>query len=150
VGIDELAAALIGPAEKVELPKPGHWIRQGQKAWSFLKAGEKTEMVSPIEGEVVEINQEVAADPTLVRKDPYGQGWLFSVYAPDEESTFRNLLPVHMVAAWMRDAVERVYNAQPRLAGHAMADGGRPAEDLSTVLPKEVWKELTTDLFLTR
>ena len=54
VGVDEFAAALIGRAEKIELPKPGQWIGKGRKTWSFLPAGEKTEMVSPTEGEVVE------------------------------------------------------------------------------------------------
>src|SRR5947209_8640877 len=47
VGADEFAAALAGAVEKMELPKPGQWVRQGQKAWSFFRNGVKTEMVSP-------------------------------------------------------------------------------------------------------
>ena len=74
VGVDEFAAALIGKAEKIELPKPGQWIRQGQKTWGFYRNGEKTEMVSPTEGEVVEINSEVLRNPSLLRTDPYGKG----------------------------------------------------------------------------
>src|SRR5580658_6430185 len=35
VGADEFAAALLGKIEKIELPKPGQWIRQGQKVLSF-------------------------------------------------------------------------------------------------------------------
>lgn len=45
VGADEFAAALAGRIDQIELPKPGHWIRQGQRAWSFLRGGEKAEMV---------------------------------------------------------------------------------------------------------
>ena len=56
VGADEFAAALPGKIEKIELPKPGHWIRQGQKVISFFRDGEKTEMVSPTEGEVMAVN----------------------------------------------------------------------------------------------
>jgi len=69
VGADEFAAALAGSVDKIELPKPGQWIRQGQKAWTFFRNGEKAEMVSPTEGEVVEVNQELARDPSLVRSD---------------------------------------------------------------------------------
>src|ERR1035437_2691613 len=47
VGADEFAAALMGKIEKIELPKPGQWIRQGQKVISFFRDGQKTEMVSP-------------------------------------------------------------------------------------------------------
>ena len=61
VGMDDFAAALVGRVERIELPKPGQWIRQGQKTWSFFRDGEKTDMVSPTEGEVIEINQRSAA-----------------------------------------------------------------------------------------
>jgi hypothetical protein len=47
VGVDEFGAALLGGVDRIELPKPGHWLRQGQKAWTFYRNGEKTEMVSP-------------------------------------------------------------------------------------------------------
>jgi len=67
LGADEFAAALVGKVEKVELPKPGQWIRQGQKVLSFYRGGEKTEMVSPTEGEVTDINAEVLNNPALLR-----------------------------------------------------------------------------------
>jgi len=150
VGVDEFAAALLGKVEKLELPKPGHWIRQGQRTLSFLRGDQKAEMVSPIEGEVVEINPDVLNDPTLLRKDPYGKGWLMTVFVPDEESTGRNLLPTNLVRGWMREAVERLYGMQPELAGAVAADGGRPAEDLSVAFPDKPWSELTGEFFLTR
>lgn len=148
VGVDEFAAALLGPIQKLELPKPGHWIRQGQKAWTFYRDGEKTEMVSPIEGEIVEINPDVLADPALLRNDPYGRGWLMTVFVPDEEGTARNLLPTGLVRNWMRDAVERLYARQPQLAGGVAADGGRPANDLFAALPDASWRDLTREFFL--
>jgi hypothetical protein len=49
----------------------------------------------------------------------------------------------------MREAVERLYAHQPSLAGAAMADGGRPAEDLLAGLPQKSWKEVTGEFFLT-
>jgi glycine cleavage system H protein len=149
VGMDEFAAALAGKVDSIELPKPGHWIRQGQKAWTLHRGEEKTEMVSPIEGEVVEINSALAKNPSLVRKDPYGEGWLMSVFVPDEESTGRNLLPKDLVKGWMRQTVERLYARQPELAGAVAADGGRPAEDLFAAFPGESWTSLTSEFFLT-
>src|SRR5262252_4365 len=59
VGADEFAASLVGKVERIGLPKPGQWIRQGQKVLTFYRDGEETEMVSPTEGEVLEINAEV-------------------------------------------------------------------------------------------
>jgi len=76
VGADEFAAALLGKIEKIELPKPGQWIRQGQKVLTFFREGQKTEMVSPTEGEVLEVNAELLNNPAALRNDPYGKGWL--------------------------------------------------------------------------
>ena len=147
--MDEFAAALLGGVDRIEMPKPGHWLRQGQKAWSFYRNGEKAEIVSPVEGEVVEVNEDVLKNPSLLRNDPYGRGWLMAVNVPDEDSVMRNLLPVRMAKEWIRENAERLLAKQPQLAGLVMADGGRPIENLASGLPGTSWKELTQEFFLT-
>jgi glycine cleavage system H lipoate-binding protein len=149
VGIDEFAAALAGKIEAVELPKPGTWVRQGQKIVAITRHGEQTELVSPVEGEITAVNPDVISDPTVLRHDPYGKGWLFTVNVPDEENTVRNLVPISMVRSWMRDAVSRLYALQPALAGAAAADGGRPIEDLLSAVPEISWTSVTRQFFLT-
>jgi glycine cleavage system H protein len=149
VGADEFAAALLGKIERIELPRPGQWIRQGQKVLTFFRDGVRTEMVSPTEGEVMEINHELLQNPAELRQDPYGKGWLLAVHVPDEENTTRNLVPKGLVREWMRDAAERLYARQPALAGAVAADGGRPAEDLLAGLPDANWAEVTAEFFLT-
>lgn len=155
-GVDEFAAALAGDISKIELPKPGQWVRQGQKAWTLHRNGEATEMVSPIEGEVIEVNQDVVKNPTLLRDDPYGRGWLMTVNVPDEESTTRNLIPRNLVRNWMRDSVERLYAMQPQTVYATAADGGEPARDLLAGMSAErgaesniSWQQVTRQFFLT-
>jgi glycine cleavage system H protein len=149
VGVDEFAAKLAGKIQKIELPKAGQWIRQGQTAWTLYRNGESTSMVSPIEGEVVEVNPDVVNDPSLLGNDPYGKGWLMTVHVPDEEGTWRNLLPVNMVRSWMKDAVTRLYARQPAFAGAVAADGGRPVDDLLAGIPGAEWRRITAEFFLT-
>ena len=149
VGADEFAAALLGKIERIELPKPGQWIRQGQKVLTFFRDGVKTEMVSPTEGEVMEVNNDLLKNPTTLRNDPYGKGWLVAVHVPDEENTTRNLVPKGLVREWMRDAAERLYARQPALAGAVAADGGSPVEDLLAGLPDANWAGVTGEFFLT-
>ena len=97
----------------------------------------------------MEVNPEVAHDPSLLRHDPYGKGWLMTVHVPDEEGTWRNLLPSGMVNGWMRDAVTRLYARQPALAGAVAADGGRPVDDLLGGIPGAEWHRITAEFFLT-
>lgn len=149
IGADEFAATLIGKADKISLPSPGQWVRQGQKAFGFQRGDKLAEMVSPTEGEVLEVNADLLRNPSLLQKDPYGAGWLLTISVPDEESTSRNLVPKRLIADWMRDAVDRLYAAQPALAGAVAADGGRPFEDIASLLPANNWQALTGEFFLT-
>lgn len=148
VGADEFAAVVAGAVDHVELPKPGQWVRQGQKVFAFERGGAKVEMVSPVEGEVLEVNAEIAASPELLREDPYGRGWLMTVFSPDEEGPTRNLLPANLVSTWMREAAEAFYNMQPQLAGATAADGGRASKDATAHLTPEQWRKVAGELFL--
>ena len=148
IGVDDFAARLAGKIEKLELPKPGQWIRQGERAWKVYRNGEMAEMVSPIEGEVLEVNPDVAKDPTLLRRDPYGAGWLMTVHVPDEEGTTRNFIPRNIARRWMENIVEAFYAKQPELAGAVAADPGEPVDDLAEALPERKWKDLTKEFFL--
>ena len=108
VGADALALRVIGPVDKLELPKPGRWVRQGQKTFSFWAGDQKIELVSPAEGEVTDINTQVLKDPTLAAKDPYGNGWLVKVSVPEWDTVERNLLPRTLVRAWMKEELRTV------------------------------------------
>lgn len=148
VGADAFAAAFAGTVDRIELPKPGQWVRQGQKVVSFFRNGEKIEMVSPVEGEVVEINTALLTNPTLLREEPYGKGWLMNVFSPDEDSPARNLLPASLVPVWMREAADRLFALQPQLAGVTAADGGQPVTDPAATLDAETWKRAAREFFL--
>jgi glycine cleavage system H protein len=148
VGADAFAAAFAGPVDRIELPKPGQWVRQGQKVASFVRNGEKIELVSPVEGEVVEINSTLLTNPSLLREEPYGKGWMMNVFSPDEDSPARNLLPVNLVRSWMQEAADRLFALQPQLAGATAADGGEPVADPAAALDAKTWKKAAEEFFL--
>ena len=145
VGADALAVSVAGPVDRIELPKPGRWLRQGQKAWSVYRGTEKIDMLSPAEGEVLEINPEVVKNPELLTKDPYGKGWLMKVSVPDPQSTERNLLPSSLVRTWMKEAVHSV-RARQGAVGNVMVAGGKT---ITVAVDATVRPALLKDLFLT-
>jgi glycine cleavage system H protein len=147
VGADEFGAKLAGKIDRIDLPKPGQWFRQGQALLELHRRGDVVTMVSPIEGEVTAINPDVAADPSLLRRDSYGKGWLVSLRVYDQVSPWRNLLPANLVRSWMKDAVTRLYAEQPSMTPLA-ADGERPVEDLLGDLPDAEWHRVTAEFFL--
>jgi glycine cleavage system H lipoate-binding protein len=149
VGADDFAARLTGHVERINLPATGTWVRQGQKAVSIERNGKKVDLVSPIEGIIVETNAAVAANPDLAMKDPYGEGWLFKVSAPDAKTSFRNLLGGSLVRRWMEEAGTRLRAAHfEPLAAAVAQDGGVIVDDIGSMLTDDQWAEVGREFFL--
>ncbi len=150
VGLDDFAAKIAGHLDNLALPKPGTWVRQGQPVITLEHGGQQAKMVSPIEGTVMAINPALSADPDLARSDPYGEGWLITVQAPDAKTMFRNLVSGTMVRGWMEDATRRLQSLMPAAAGALAQDGGLACDDLTPHLPEGKWDAVASEFFLTR
>jgi glycine cleavage system H lipoate-binding protein len=146
--MDDFAGKLIGKADRITLPQRGQWIRQGQRMLTIERNGMTFEMVSPIEGSVSNVNEALAEDPNLARSDPYGEGWLLAVQAPDARTSFRNLLGGNLARKWMEEAAARLRSRMPQMAGALAQDGGLAVDDLSTQLPERDLQEMTHEFFL--
>lgn len=79
VGITAYAADKLGDVVYVDLPKAGSSVAAGKVVGEIESTKSVGELFAPVEGEVVESNQAVVDDPTLVNSDPYGLGWLIKV-----------------------------------------------------------------------
>lgn len=149
VGLDDFAARLLGKVETILLPQRGRWVRQGQPLLTFFRDGVEAKLVSPIEGVVADVNAAVEKDPALSLRDPYGEGWLVTVQAPDAVVNFRNLLSGDLARSWMEEAANRLRGRIPALAGSVAQDGGLAEADLTKHLPDTEWVEVTREFFLT-
>ncbi|HZT71019.1 MAG TPA: glycine cleavage system protein H [Terriglobia bacterium] len=149
VGVDDFAARLIGKPDEIVVPRRGQWVRQGQKLATIIRNGGRAELVSPIEGEVTGLNEAVLKDPTLLARDPYGEGWLVTVQAPDARTSFRNLLSGTLARHWMEEAATRLRMRISAAAGATAQDGGLAVEDLAEHLTGSTWEKLAREFFLT-
>ena len=79
VGISDHAQAELTDIVYVDLPKVGTKLAAGQTAAVVESVKAASDIYCPAGGEVVEINEALAANPALVNTDPYGDGWLFKL-----------------------------------------------------------------------
>ena len=79
VGITAYAADALGDVVFVELPEPGTTVTAGDPCGEIESTKSVGELFAPVNGEVVDANQAVVDDPTLVNSDPFGAGWLIKV-----------------------------------------------------------------------
>ena len=149
VGMDDFASKLVGKIESIAVPQRGRWVRQGQKIWTIFRDGKSVDMVSPIEGTVSDVNEAVVKDPSLALKDPFGEGWIVTVQAPDSKVNFRNLLGGALARMWTEDSALRLRKRMPVAMAAALAqDGGVAVDDITAHLPNEDWAVLTKEFFL--
>ena len=148
VGMDDFASKLVGTADHIALPQRGRWVRQGQKLCTVHRDGSAVDMVSPIEGTVADINDAVAQNGNLALSDPYGEGWLVTVQAPDAQTSFRNLLGGALARWWMEEAATRLQRRVPVAIGALAQDGGVAMNNLTAHIPDSEWMPLAKEFFL--
>jgi len=79
VGITDHAQELLGDMVYVELPEVGQALSAGEECAVVESVKAASDVYSPLSGEVVEVNEELADTPDLVNHHPYGDGWLFRI-----------------------------------------------------------------------
>ncbi|MCP9957192.1 MULTISPECIES: glycine cleavage system protein GcvH [Streptomyces] len=84
IGITEHAANALGDVVYVQLPEVGDTVTAGETCGELESTKSVSDLYSPVSGEVVEANQEVVDDPSLVNSAPFEGGWLFKVRVTEE------------------------------------------------------------------
>ncbi len=83
VGVTEYAANELGDVVYLELPEVGGHVGQGQPVGTIETVKSVEDLYSPVDGEVVAVNEAVLAAPETVNSDPLGDGWLFRIRLTD-------------------------------------------------------------------
>jgi glycine cleavage system H protein len=86
VGITFHAQKELGDVVYVDLPKPGTILEQGRAMGSVESVKAVSDIFAPVSGEVIEVNEALAAHPEKLNEDPHGAAWMIKirVSAPSE------------------------------------------------------------------
>jgi glycine cleavage system H protein len=83
IGITDHAQEELTDVVFVELPALGREVDAGDPTAVVESVKAASDIYSPVSGEVVEVNEAVEADPSLVNTDPYGAGWIYKLKVRD-------------------------------------------------------------------
>lgn len=106
VGVDDFTQKAAGEVTYIELPDEGDPVEAGDLAGSIETGKWVGKLYSPVTGEIAAVNGEVAEDPALINKDPYGRGWLFKVTMSDR-SELESLMKADAAIAWLQGEIEK-------------------------------------------
>jgi glycine cleavage system H lipoate-binding protein len=145
VGIDDFAQKLVGRIDAITCPQVGSEVTQGKKGWTLLVDSKSIDMLSPVDGTVLDINERLLSSPEGISSDPYAQSWLMKVEAPRLSANLKNLLHDGVARKWMKEATETLLSRANYHLGPVSQDGGAPVDGIARNLDRERWDEIAKE-----
>src|SRR5881275_1984721 len=87
LGITWYAQDQLGEVVFFEIPEVGHQIRKDEPYAEVESVKAVSDVIAPLSGEIVEVNEGVSKAPEKINEDPYGDGWLVRIRLSDPSET---------------------------------------------------------------
>jgi glycine cleavage system H lipoate-binding protein len=142
IGLDDFSQKVFGQADGFELPLMGKELGHDQVGWGLKRKHHLADVRSPIDGVIMEVNTRVMKDPGLANREPYGDGWLFVVHAPDIKKAAKRLMSEDASVDWINGEVAILEEMVTDVVGPLAADGGTFGPDIYGNLPGLDWNQL--------
>lgn len=85
VGITDFAQEQLGNVVYVDVPEVGDEVTAGETFGAVESTKAASDLVCPVSGEIVEVNEALEDEPELVNKDAFGEGWIIKVKLANPE-----------------------------------------------------------------
>lgn len=84
IGLSDYAQDKLGEIVFVELPDVGAEVEAGKGAAVIESVKAVADLYAPLDGTVLEVNEDLLDQPEIINADPYGAGWVFKIEIKDE------------------------------------------------------------------
>lgn len=107
VGMTDFFQKEAGDIVFVDLPEEEEEISQGEVCGKIQSRKWIGKLVAPVSGEIVEINEDLEDDTSLINTDPYGKGWILVIEASDLDSELVNLIHGDAVVDFIEREIQK-------------------------------------------
>jgi glycine cleavage system H lipoate-binding protein len=143
IGFDQFAMKLFGRAEFVStFLEIGSYMEKGEQGWAITQDNHTANILSPISGTVLCVNQRIKQNPDLMHDDPYHDGWLFIVEPDAPLKSVRKLKYGDDSISWMEKENRKLMDMMGPEYANLAATGGEPVDDFFGYNPEIGWDKL--------
>lgn len=152
IGVDLVAASLLGQPDRIEWAAPG-WIERGAPLAVVHGHGRRLTLPSPIAGTLVERNSLLDASPVAMASRPLAEGWLVKLHPANLVAQLANMKSGEQLRAWSRLEMDRLrelvlsHLSASTAVGATAADGGPLGCEVAGRLDKEAFREAARLVF---
>tara|TARA_B100001250_G_C19398418_1_gene613682 strand:+ start:249 stop:629 length:381 start_codon:yes stop_codon:yes gene_type:complete len=105
IGITKHATEMLGDIVFAELPEKGSTLKKDGTAGVVESTKAASDVYTPISGEVIDINQAIVDDPSVINSDPEGNAWFFKLKIKDE-SEMNSLMNADDYAKFAKESAD--------------------------------------------
>ena len=144
IGVDDFIARLLEHPEIVLLKKQGDRINKGEAVLELREQKNILTVCSPIEGEVLAVNEELVTKPQLLKESLFSEGWGYMM-KPARLSDLKQLLLGSETKTWIRNEFQRLkdvfasFNKNGNMEPAFLQDGGQPVTGALKMMDPAVW-----------
>lgn len=154
VGLDDFGQRVLGRIYSVTLPAQGNNIVRNEGNWKVTHQVGETTLIAPVSGTVKKVNTKLAQYPSLLNREPYGEGWAFVIEPTDLDECLKDIFYGQKVKGWYKSEVEKLYaKANEVLStsvgsiGQTMPDGGMLMKDFMSELDADEMLQVISSFF---
>jgi glycine cleavage system H protein len=150
VGLDCFLRRIVGKVNVIVLPLPGRRCHRGENLCSIIQEEGILDIVFPVSGSILSVNQKLKDQPNLITEDPLGNGFLITLKPKNLQHEKKYLLSGEAALSWYQKELERFKAAAvaelhgPEKIGITMQDGGINLKDIKTSVDPERYIQLVS------
>jgi len=153
VGLDDMLQHITGEVTFSSLKNSGEMINKGDLLTEIAQEGKFLRIFSPISGQILNTNFQLAESPEILNEDPYEKGWIYKIkpsnwigetssYYLAEEATKWSVKELERFKEFLAMSAKK-YSSEPSMI--ILQDGGELQDNTLTQLPNEVWQDFQKD-----
>ncbi len=149
IGLDDLLMHLTGRIELKNFRKPGERITRGDMLAEIRQGDKHLSILSPVSGEISDMNDLIKDKPAVLNEDPYNRGWLYRLKPERWTEETKDLVMADEAKTWSENELLRFKDfVAHSLKVHApgspaviLQEGGELTDHPLKDMPEEVWKD---------
>ena len=107
MGMDDFAQKMAGDIVFVKLPPEGKSLTKGKKFAQVESGKWLGKVYAPVDGELIESNEELDTNPGLINQDCYGKGWMYKIKPSDMKDVNTLIHAPADIEKWVLEDIEK-------------------------------------------
>ena len=103
-GIDDYSQSALGDIVFIELPENNSEVQAGKPFGSLEATKSVCDLISPVSGKIMKVNENLKENPGIINFDPFGEGWLIEI-EPSDLSELNNLMNVNEYKNYLKSKI---------------------------------------------